>query len=373
MAALISKAISKISTSSVRTFCVGVLNQEDDKNLHRRRELDTMGAWNSGAGLKELKEESSLLRGTLIPKVAVDQVGISIHRGRRAYQEDRHVVSDQIGIDLGLDLRLLAVFDGHGGAECSQFCADNIEKHISKQITIQLDKEPHKGRESRGPHVDITVAMQRAIMDINNAFKRYLEKKKVRKGTVGTTATIALIRDGYELVVAQIGDSRALLLRGDDFICLTEDHCASNPVEKKRIESCGGKVDYDEVGRHLVNKKLAMSRSIGDFELKPYGVTCEPSFIRTYFKHYKDSSLVIVTDGITFVMSNEEIAKTVSQYDDPSEAAEKLVEQALLHAGEDNITVIVLPLGSWGKYTTQSGPNPIMSLGRNMALSSRFG
>ena len=68
-------------------------------------------------------------------------------------------------------------------------------------------------------------------------------------------------RDGYELVVAQIGDSRALIMRGSVAPrCLTVDHCASDPEERARIERAGGTVSYDEIGRHLVNKRLAMSR-----------------------------------------------------------------------------------------------------------------
>ena len=54
----------------------------------------------------------------------------------------------------------------------------------------------------------------------------------------------------------------------------------------------------------------------------------EPSLVRNRIKHYKDSALVMVTDGITFVMSNEEIAKCVMLGDSPKEAAEKIVDQA---------------------------------------------
>ena len=95
-------------------------------------------------------------------------------------------------------------------------------------------------------------------------------------------------RDGYELVVAQIGDSRALITRGAvSPRCLTVDHCASDPNERARIEKAGGTVSYDEIGRHLVNKRLAMSRSIGDLELKQFGVIAEPTIVRNRIKHYK--------------------------------------------------------------------------------------
>ena len=59
--------------------------------------------------------------------------------------------------------------------------------------------------------------------------------------------------------------------------------------------------------------------------------------------------MVLVTDGITYVMSDEEIAKVVEQCDDPNAAASRLVDQALLHASRDNCTALVLPLGAWNK------------------------
>jgi len=92
-------------------------------------------------------------------------------------------------------------------------------------------------------------------------------------------------------------------------------------------------------------------------------------------KHHKDAALVLVTDGITYVMSDEEIAKIVGQCDDPNAAASRLVDQALLHASRDNCTALVLPLGAWNKSKTNGndGNDTMMHLGRNLALSSRFG
>ena len=78
--------------------------------------------------------------------------------------------------------------------------------------------------------------------------------------------------------MAQLGDSRALLLRGggekEKSRCLTADHCASDPGERARIEAAGGTVSYDEIGRHLVNKRLAMSRSIGEADCTTFYLVC---------------------------------------------------------------------------------------------------
>ena len=57
---------------------------------------------------------------------------------------------------------------------------------------------------------------------------------------------------------------------------LTQDHKPTDPKEKERIKKAGGVITQPSLGRPRVNSKLDMSRSIGDIELKAFGVTCEP-------------------------------------------------------------------------------------------------
>jgi protein phosphatase 1K len=112
------------------------------------------------------------------------------------------------------------------------------------------------------------------------AFEQHWNASGSSKASSGTTATIALVRDGYELAVAQVGDSKAILCRRGEARALTRDHCPSLAEERERIEAAGGSVSWDEVGRHMVNHRLSMSRSIGDLDLKQYGVTAEPDITR---------------------------------------------------------------------------------------------
>ena len=94
--------------------------------------------------------------------------------------------------------------------------------------------------------------------------------------TSGTTATVCLLRNGIELVVGHVGDSRATLCRSGQSLRLTNDHEPDNLVEKARIERSGGHVTWSSLGKPRVNGRLQMTRSIGDVDLKPYGVTAEP-------------------------------------------------------------------------------------------------
>ncbi len=325
--------------------------------VSKRRELDRLGTWDSRIDFS-LEKESSIRHGTLIPDVAAAKnVGRCSQEGRRSYQEDRFVVSEP-----AKGLLLLAVFDGHGGDACAEFCARQLETFIRRR----LEKASVEDSEA-----DLEGVLRHVVLDLEASFERHWKANKTRKKSPGSTATIALLRRGYELVVAQVGDSRAVLCRDGQAQQLTQDHCPSESEEKSRIESNGGSVSHDAVGRYMVNERLSMSRSIGDFELKSFGVIAEPTLSRLNLKHGKDSFLLLVSDGISFVMSNEEMSACVGSCERPQEAAERLVDQALLHATEDNVTALILPLGSWGKGDN-AGTSMLFSIGRNMALTSRF-
>ena len=57
---------------------------------------------------------------------------------------------------------------------------------------------------------------------------------------------------------------------------LTQDHKPTEPKEIERITRAGGRITTPSLGRPRVNSKLDMSRSIGDVELKQFGVSAEP-------------------------------------------------------------------------------------------------
>ena len=164
-----------------------------------------------------------------------------------------------------------------------------------------------------------------------------------------------MLRNGVELVIAHVGDSSSILCRLGEAQRLTHDHCPSATGEKvsylrfgilsihwiffktafdlisiniilnmdiyfgsnkqMRIEQSGGEVITDNIGRHMVNGSLNMSRSIGDMHLKSHGVIAIPdtksvrvSLFCWYltiltFSHMKYSTfqtLVLVLFGFNF-------------------------------------------------------------------------
>ena len=86
--------------------------------------------------------------------------------------------------------------------------------------------------------------------------------------------------------------------------------------------------------------------------------------------HGRDAFLVLTTDGINCVMSDQEICDVVRRTEDPMEAAHSVTDHAVQYSSEDNATAVVVPLGSWGNNA--SNASIFYSFGRSMTVSSRF-
>ncbi|XP_013779589.1 protein phosphatase 1K, mitochondrial-like [Limulus polyphemus] len=328
----------------------------DPENKGERQEhinFDILGTWDNRIDLPILMQQSIKL-GKPIPQISIKNVGVASVTGRRLTNEDRLCIKE-----LQPNLLYFAVFDGHGGTTCADFCSQHMEQHILHWLS----------RNS----MDLESVLQKAFIEVNNAFARNVifMCSKEEAAVSGTTATICLLRNSIELVVGHVGDSRALLCRNGDVQKLTVDHHGTLKSEKERIVKSGGFIKTDSVGRHLVNGRLAMTRSLGDMDLKPYGVTALPDTRSIQIKHGKDAFVILTTDGINFVMNDDEIINAVNSCHYPQEAASFIADQAMQFASEDNATALVLPFGAWGKY--KNGGNITMyNFGRNLSRSSRF-
>ncbi|KAJ6691826.1 PROTEIN PHOSPHATASE 2C 37 [Salix purpurea] len=117
---------------------------------------------------------------------------------------------------------------------------------------------------------------------------------------VGSIAVVAVVTPD-KIIVANCGDSRAILCRNGKPLPLSSDHKPDRPDELKRIQNAGGRVIYWDGPRIL--GVLAMSRAIGDNYLKPY-VSCEPE-VTTMDRTVEDDCLILASDGLWDVVSNE--------------------------------------------------------------------
>ncbi|XP_065307281.1 protein phosphatase Mn(2+)-dependent 1K-like [Dermacentor albipictus] len=327
----------------------------DPENIGQRQQhinFDTLGTWDNRIDLPLLLQQSIKV-GKPVPKISAEHAGCATILGRRTYNEDRYRVKE-----LTPDLLYFAVFDGHGGSACADFCAEHMEAHIMYWV--------HRGQ------TDLQALLQSAFIDTNNSFAKYVSFNwpDGDEASSGTTATVCLLRSSTELYVAHVGDSRALLCRSGESRRLTTDHTAGLKLEEERIKMSGGKLISDSHGRHLVNGRLAMTRSLGDLDLKPFGVIALPDVRSIEVKHGKDAFVILTTDGVNCAMSDQEIVDAINSCSSPAEAAGFVTDQAMHFASQDNATAVVMPCGAWGKYRNSGGV--ANSFGRQLQFSRRF-
>lgn len=156
----------------------------------------------------------------------------------------------------------------------------------------------------------------------------------------GTTA-VTLVKQGNELIIGNVGDSRAILgVKTDDnsllALQLTVDLTPNLPKEAARIRRCKGRVfalhSEPSVKRvwlpHNDIPGLAMARALGDYSLKNFGVTAVPEV--TYQRLTEnDKFVVLATDGVWKVLSNEQVVQIVDSIPVRSLAAKAVVDAAV--------------------------------------------
>ncbi|XP_034044495.1 protein phosphatase 1K, mitochondrial [Thalassophryne amazonica] len=310
---------------------------------------DSFGIWDDRID-EPIMLPPSIRYGTPIPKVSLSKVGCASLIGQRKENEDRFQVSQMTD-----NILYFAVFDGHGGPEAADYCDKYMEKYI-KDFVAQED--------------NLEVVLTKAFLEIDKALARHLHfTPNGPSMSAGSTATVALLRDGIELVVGSVGDSRAMLCRKGKALKLTDDHVPERRDEKERVKKSGGFITWNSLGQPNVNGRLAMTRSIGDFDLKNKGVIAEPETKRLTLHHAHDSFLALTTDGINFIMNSQEICNVISHCHDPKEAAQKIPEQALHYGSEDNSTIVVVPFGAWGKHKSS---DTSFSFSRSFVSSGRW-
>uniref|UniRef100_UPI0037E883B6 protein phosphatase 1K, mitochondrial n=1 Tax=Semicossyphus pulcher TaxID=241346 RepID=UPI0037E883B6 len=321
----------------------------DSEESTRPLTWDSFGIWDNRIE-EPIQLPSSVKYGKPIPQVNLSRVGSASVLGLRKQNEDRLRVAR-----VHENLLYFAVFDGHGGPHAADYCFTFMEKFIRDALEDEDDLEK---------------VLNKAFLDVDKALHTHLSYfNNDHFLTAGTTATVALLRDGVELVVGSAGDSRALLCRKGRATKLTKDHTPDRKDERQRIQKFGGFVTWNSLGQANVNGRLAMTRSIGDFHLKDSGVIADPDTRRLNVKHASDSFLALTTDGINFLLSDQEICDVINQCQDPTEAADVIAQQALQYGSEDNASIIIVPLGAWGKHQSSS---VVYSMSRNFASSGRW-
>jgi len=212
---------------------------------------------------------------------------------------------------------LFGIFDGHGGDKSAKLCAQ-----ITPEILSKFLKED-------AFNVDNCLKKTFAAVD--------LEVKKANYKHIGNTMTLVYIQSKM-LYCANVGDSSCVLVYKDKGKKISYDDKCTDPNEIKRIESEKGKIVDDRL-----NGILAISRGIGDFDLKNKGLTSEPHIAKFLIDEDVDYC-VIASDGIWDVLQPEDIYRITKQEKNTDIIVENIVNEAIEGGSEDNISCIVICL-----------------------------
>lgn len=205
----------------------------------------------------------------------------------------------------------------------------------------------------------------------------------------GSTASVALISTPTPspfwhpnahstLAVAHVGDTRILLCETATGLPLplTNDHRPSSPIESRRLTRyLAQSLATDSFGEERI-QGLANSRSFGDMQSKRIGVSAEPDITRVDLRPAEYSFLVLMSDGVSGTLSDQEIVDVIKEAATPEEGARSVVEYATEISDDgDNATCLVVRLGGWERRSEGGvgslGTKEMRDLRRAEALDPR--
>jgi PPM family protein phosphatase len=236
----------------------------------------------------------------------VDQVGVSDVGRQRSANEDSLVIAPPF----------FAVADGMGGAKAGEVAsATAIE-------VFEGEAESSEAAESQ---------LARILREANRRIHALAVSDESFRG-MGTTLTAAKIT-GDQVSLGHVGDSRAYLLRNHELEQLTRDHSLVAELERS------GQITPEAAEHHP--QRSIITRALGP----------EPDVeVDTYTIAGRDGDLfMICSDGLTSMISDDEVSSILRSAAGLDDAAEALVRAANQSGGRDNITVVLFRLGESGE------------------------
>ncbi|CAL0316563.1 unnamed protein product [Lupinus luteus] len=289
---------------------------------------------------KEAKKNDSLLctSGTVHVDGSNNLASVFSKKGQKGVNQDCCIVWEEFGCQE--DMIFCGIFDGHGSwghyvakrvRESMPPCLlCNWQETLSQDIDVETEKKQHRFNIWKHSFLKTCAAIDQELK----------QNRKIDSFFSGTTA-LSIVRQGELIVIANVGDSRAVLATTSEEgtlipIQLTLDFKPNLPQEAERIMECQGRVFClkDEPGVHRVwmpdeeSPGLAMSRAFGDYCIKDYGLISVPEVTHRNITS-SDQFVVLATDGVWDVISNQEAVDIVSSTPDRTKSAKRLVECAM--------------------------------------------
>jgi len=251
---------------------------------------------------------------------------------------------------------VMGVCDGMGGAAAGE---------IASQLAVDIIFERLLQGDAPTEHDELARRLVHAVEDAGIRIFNEARADRTRRG-MGTTATIAALVDS-RLFVAQVGDSRAYVLRAERLVQVSRDQSLVNQL----IEA--GQLTEEEAETFEHNNII----------LQALGTAETVQVDLTYVDLERGDRLLLCSDGLSGMVRTDELREVLTTHKDPLEACRELTDRANRAGGHDNITVIVadfdgtgLPVkGSAGELSYKKYALPdqgqVESVPRHAAVSSQ--
>lgn len=240
---------------------------------------------------------------------------------RRSSNEDAFIVADLTTGKLGLgpDMvnhrvgergSLMGVSDGMGGAAAGEIASEIAVKTVRESL-MALPGD-----------FEVCERLKVATKKANENIWRYAERNPKLKG-MGATLTAVLVQQETAFV-AQVGDSRAYLLRGAQIKQLTKDQSLVQALVD------AGALAPEQKGtipHNVITQALGTSQEI-DVEITSVDLC-------------RDDVLIVCSDGLSNKIKDEEMLAYVRHISDLTRLCRTLIELANQRGGEDNITIVI--------------------------------
>nr|XP_043631631.1 probable protein phosphatase 2C 33 isoform X2 [Erigeron canadensis] len=303
------------------------------------------------------EEQLHRIAGRLFLNGSSKVASLYTQQGKKGTNQDAMIVWENFGSRT--DTVFCGVFDGHGplGHMVAKRVRDSLPLKLSAHWEVNLKgssdvlREIMGGINSEGTSINVSnedsqVPANFAETDKNPEIFQTLKESFLKAFKVmdrelsmysnadcfcsGTTA-VTLIKQGQHLIIGNIGDSRAVLCTRDNDNSLVPVQLTVDlkPNLPGRVFALRDEPDVARVW--LPNNDapgLAMARAFGDFCLKDFGLISVPEVTYRCLTE-KDEFVVLATDGIWDVLSNEEVIEIVASVESHSLAARAVVESAV--------------------------------------------
>ena len=234
---------------------------------------------------------------------------------------------------------LMLVCDGMGGRAAGEVAAELAASSIKDELQAEGENV------GQSP----VQALTRAIVGANKVIQDEAQAHPEERG-MGTTCTAAIVSPD-RLAIAQVGDSRAYLLRDGRLHALTRDQTLASDLVAT------GALKPDEVATFPLRHVLAQA----------LGTDAKVTPVITEVELHEGDRVLLCSDGLHGPVSDEKIGSIMSHTQEIAEVSQALIAAALAAGGPDNVTVVVADCGPLRRSTTSPG----WALSDERALHSR--